>query len=260
MIAGLAGTTQQATAEASFARECGYHAGLLSLSAMKGATLDGMIAHLDAVAHELPIVGFYLQPAVGGVDLPYEFWRRVAEIPNVIAIKIAPFNRYATLDVIRAVADSDRAGDIALYTGNDDNIVADLLTEYRVGERPVALRIVGGLLGQWACWTSKAVALLDDCHAAVARRSIPSELLATGAQLTQVNAAVFDVAHGFSGAIAGVNEVLRRQGLLASNLCLDPHNDLSPGQALAIDECARRFPNLTDDEFVAAHVDEWIKG
>jgi hypothetical protein len=258
LIAGVTGATERACAEAIGARELGYHAALLSLGAMRTATLETLVAHVDAVAREIPVVGFYLQTAVGGVRLPYEFWRRIAEIPSVVAIKIAPFNRYETLEVVRAVADSDRWDRIALYTGNDDNIVADLVTELEVGEQGRRLRIVGGLLGQWACWTSRAVETLDACHAAVRSGAIPAELLATGARLTAANAAIFDVAHRFRGSIAGVNEVLRRQGLLATSLCLDPHNDLSPGQGRLIDDVTRRFPELTDDAFVRENVESWI--
>jgi dihydrodipicolinate synthase/N-acetylneuraminate lyase len=258
LVAGVAGRSDQAVGEARRARELGYDAGLLSLGAMHDASLDAMIAHADRVAREIPLFGFYLQPAVGGVSLPYEFWRRFAEIPNLVAIKIAPFDRYRTLDVVRAVVDAGRVADVALYTGNDDAIVTDLLTEYDVGSERASARIVGGLLGQWACWTSRAVELLAAIQEAVARQTIAPSLLRRGAQLTLANAAIFDVAHGFRGSIAGVNEVLRRQGLLETSLCLDPHADLSPGQALAIDAIARRFPDLTDDEFVRENVDRWM--
>lgn len=258
LVAGVAGQTTQALAEARLARGLGYHAALLSLAALRNATIDAMIAHVDAIAREMPIIGFYLQTAVGGVRLPYDFWRRVAEVPNLLAIKIAPFNRYQTLDVISAVVDAGRADDVALYTGNDDNIVADLLTEFDVGAAPSGVRIVGGLLGQWACWTSCAVRLLEECREAVLTRSISPGLLGLGAQLTRINAAVFDVANGFRGSIAGVNEVLRRQGLLETSLCLDPHADLSPGQAGLIDAVARRFPGHTDDEFVRENAKRWI--
>ncbi|MBC8144694.1 MAG: dihydrodipicolinate synthase family protein [bacterium] len=258
LIAGISGGTSQAIVEARLARDLGYHIGLLSLGALRDAPLDEMVRHIDTVARTIPIMGFYLQPAVGGVALPYEFWTRLAEIPNIVAIKIAPFNRYATLDVVRAIADSGRADEIALYTGNDDNIVADLVTEFDTGSNANPIRIVGGLLGQWACWTSKAVALLSECHQAARARAIPMELLARGAQLTAANAAVFDVVNRFRGSVAGVNEILCRQGLLASSLCLDPHSDLSPGQAKAIDDVCKRYPHLTDDAFVNEHRDRWL--
>jgi len=251
-IAGLCGRTAQAAAEAGLIRSLGYQAGLLSLAAMKGASDKELLAHCRAVAEIIPIVGFYLQPSVGGRTLPYSFWRRFAEIENVVAIKIAPFNRYQTLEVMRAVAESGRR-DIALYTGNDDNIVADLLTPFRFGgsER----RIIGGLLGHWAVWTRRAVELLECC-----RRAKPSaELLRLGAEVTDANAAFFDAANGFAGCIAGVHEVLRRQGLLAGIWCLDPRETLSPGQRAEIDRVYRTYPHLNDDKFVEQHRDAWLR-
>jgi hypothetical protein len=246
LIAGLCGQTKQAAAEARLAREAGYHAGLLSLAALKDASHDELMAHCETVASELPLVGFYLQPAAGGRPLSFAFWRRFVEIPNVIAVKIAPFNRYQTFDVVRAVAESGRAGNIALYTGNDDSIVSDLLTEYAVpterGE--VRLRIVGGLLGHWACWTHKAVELLDECKRARGHQTLPASLLTLAMQVTDCNAAFFDAANGFAGCIPGIHEVLRRQGLLEGIWCLDPNETLSPGQAQEcrpIDACATRI-------------------
>lgn len=253
-VAGVVGPTPQAVAEASTARELGYHAGLLSLSALRDAPEERLLEHARAVAEVLPLFGFYLQPSVGGRVLPYSFWRRFAEIPNVVAVKIAPFDRYRTIDVVRAVADAGRAGEIALYTGNDDSIVADLLTEFRVGG--ARQRIVGGLLGHWAVWTRRAVELLEEIHAAPGPTS---ELLARGAEITDANAAFFDAAHGFRGCIAGLHEVLRRQGLLEGIECLDPHEGLSPGQAEEIDRVYRAYPHLHDDEFVARHRDEWLR-
>jgi hypothetical protein len=191
--------------------------------------------------------------------LSYRFWRRFAEIDAVVAIKIAPFNRYATLDVVRAVAEAGRA-DVALYTGNDDSIVGDLLTPFRfaAGGRVVERRIVGGLLGQWAVWTRRAVELLAECHAAAAQGVVPAELLRRGAEITDANAALFDAAGGFAGCIAGIHEVLRRQGLLAGTWCLDPAEGLSPGQAEEIDRVCRAYPHLADDDFVARHRHEWL--
>jgi dihydrodipicolinate synthase/N-acetylneuraminate lyase len=207
----------------------------------------------------LPLVGFYLQPAVGGRVLPFRFWRQFAEIERVVAIKVAPFDRYRTADVVRAVAESGR--DIALYTGNDDHIVLDLVTPFRflVGGRQVQLRIVGGLLGQWAVWTQRAVELLEECHA-LARKgdAVPAELLRRAAEITDANAAVFDAANGFAGCIAGIHEVLRRQGLLEGIWCLDPRETLSPGQAEEIDRVCRAYPHLRDDEFVVRHRDNWL--
>ena len=259
LIAGICGLTSQAVSEAQLARELGYHAGLLSLGALREATERELIAHCRTVAREIPLVGFYLQPAAGGCLLTFQFWRRFVEIPNVIAIKIAPFNRYQTLDVVRAVAEAGRAGDIALYTGNDDHILLDLLTEFVVptarGEQ--LLRIVGGLLGQWACWTRGAVELLERCKQFRGSKIIPAELLTLAEQLTDANAAVFDAAHGFAGCIAGIHEVLRRQGLLANTLCLDPHERLSPGQAAEITRVCVAYPQLTDEDFVRSNQNDW---
>jgi hypothetical protein len=227
---------------------------------MKSASEDEIIAHCEAVAREIPLVGFYLQPAVGGVILSADFWRRFASIDNVVAIKIAPFNRYQTLDVVRALADSGR-DDIALYTGNDDNIVGDLITPYRFSTEsgPIERRIVGGLLGHWAVWTTSATAILEDCHVAVTSGYVPVTLLRFAAEVTDANAAFFDAANQFAGCIAGINEVLRRQGLLASARCLDPQETLSPGQAEDIDRVCRAYPHLSDDGFVAAHLEEWLR-
>ncbi len=259
-IAGVCGPTTQAVAEASLARELGYHAGLLSLAAFAGEAEHAMIAHAERVARELPLVGFYLQPAVGGPPLSVEFWRAFAAIPNVLAIKIAPFDRYRTLDVVRAVAEVGRAGEIALYTGNDDAIVADLVTPFAhmVAGVPVAQRIVGGLLGQWAVWTRNAVAMLDACHQAVAAGVVPASLLARGARLTEANAVMFDAANNFAGCIPGISEVLRRQGLLANTVALHESEVLSPGQAAELDRIARDMPELADDAFVRQHLDEWL--
>ena len=260
-IGGVCGQTRQALAEATLAGECGYHAGLLGLGAMKNASEDELIAHCRSVADIIPLVGFYLQPAVGGRVLPYSFWRRFAEIENVVAIKIACFNRYQTLDVVRAVAESGRA-DIALYTGNDDNIVMDLLTPFRfsIGGKPVERRIVGGLLGHWAVWTRKAVELLDECHRVVrSGGDIPADLLRRAIEVTDANAAFFDVANNFAGCIAGLHEVLRRQALLEGIWCLDPVETLSVGQADEISRVSRAYPHLNDNDFVREHLDEWLR-
>jgi hypothetical protein len=262
LIAGICGRTPQAVGEAQLACELGYHAGLLSLGALREATERELIAHCRTVAHEIPLVGFYLQPAVGGRLLPFTFWRRFVEIPNVIAIKIAAFNRYQTLDVVRAVAEAGRAGDLALYTGNDDHILLDLLTEWAVptprGTQRV--RIVGGLLGQWACWTRGAVEMLERCKKLRGAKLIPAELLTLAEQLTDANAAVFDAAHGFAGCIAGIHEVLRREGLLTNALGLDPHERLSLGQAAEITRVSAAYPQLTDDDFVRANLNDWLEG
>lgn len=259
-IAGVCGQTAQALAEAEFACEAGYHAALLSLAALRDADEDALVAHCRAVAETIPVVGFYLQPSVGGRVLPFSFWRRFAEIPQVVAIKIAPFNRYQTIDVVRAVAESGR-DEIALYTGNDDNIVLDLLTPFRfcAGAAMRERRIVGGLLGQWAVGTREAARLLEECRRLVAAGGqAPAEMLRKSVELTDVNAAIFDVANQFAGCIAGVHEVLRRQGLLEGIWCLDPHETLGPGQAEEIDRVRRDYPHWFDDRFIAENLDRWL--
>lgn len=260
LIAGLAGRTAQAIAEAKTAREIGYHAGLLSLAAMKGASEDELIAHAQAVAREIALVGFYLQPAVGGLVLPATFWRRFAAIENVVAIKTAPFNRYRTLDVIRGVIAAGAEDRITLYTGNDDHIVLDLVTPFTltVDGRTTTVRIKGGLLGHWSVWVKTAVDLLARIHAAVATGAIPADLLALDAQVTDCNGAVFDVANDFHGVIAGCHEILRRQGLLDGIWCLDPAETLGPGQTAEIDRVCGAYPHLNDDAFVRAHLDRWL--
>ena len=259
MVAGLAGRTAQAAGEAQVARGLGYHAGLLSLAAMKGASEDELIAHAEAIAREIPLVGFYLQPAVGGIVLPVSFWRRFAAIENVIAIKIAPFNRYRTLDVVRGVAEAGAADRITLYTGNDDHIVLDLVTPFTVtvAGRPTTVRIKGGLLGHWSVWVKSAVELLARIHASV-DGPIPADLLALDSAVTDCNAAIFDVANDFHGVICGCHEILRRQGLLEGIWCLDPNETLGPGQVQEIDRVCATYPHLTDDAFVRANVARWL--
>lgn len=259
-IAGLCGLTGQAVAEATLIRELGFRAGLLSLGAWREASEEELLAHCRAVAEVTPLFGFYLQPAAGGRLLPYSFWRRFVEIEKVVAIKIAPFNRYQTLEVVRAVAEAGR-DDIALYTGNDDNIVLDLLTPFRfmVDGRPVERRMVGGLLGHWAVWTRTAVDLHQQCRRlALSGEPVPGEWLRRNVEVTDVNAALFDVAHHFAGCIPGIHEVLRRQGLLEGIECLDPAETLSPGQKEEIDRVYRAYPHLNDDAFVSAHLQEWL--
>lgn len=260
MIAGLAGQTPQATKEAQTARGLGYHAGLLSLAALKGASEDELIGHAQAIAREIPLVGFYLQPAVGGLVLPVSFWRRFAAIENVVAIKIAPFNRYRTLDVVRGVVEAGAAERITLYTGNDDHIVLDLLTPFTVVAKggTSVVRIKGGLLGHWSVWVKRAVELLDRIHASVASDTVPADLLALDSQVTDCNAAIFDVANDFHGVIAGCHEILRRQGLLAGTWCLDPQETLGPGQKEEIDRVCAAYPHLNDDAFVRANLERWL--
>jgi dihydrodipicolinate synthase/N-acetylneuraminate lyase len=250
MIAGVCGPTTQAIAEAELAVSLGYDTALLSLAALGHADNDRLLDHCRRVADIVPVMGFYLQPAVGGRTLDRSFWRRFLEIERVVAIKVAPFDRYRTLDVTAALGESGRR-DVALYTGNDDSIVVDLLTTFRRG-----VRFAGGLLGQWAVWTKSAVELLCRC-----RTAAPEDvrlLLSLGAELTDANAAFFDAAHQFAGCIAGIHEVLRRQGLLAGRWCLDPHEDLSPGQIEEIDRVLAEYPHLADDTFVRENLDRWL--
>ena len=260
MIAGLSGRTAQANAEAQTALAHGYHAGMLSLAPMKGASIDELIEHCNAVAAVIPLIGFYLQTAVGGISLPMDFWRRFASIDNVIAIKMAPFDRYRTLDVIRGVVAAHAEDRVTLYTGNDDHIVLDLLTPFVVPRdgQQVTVRIRGGLLGHWSVWTHRAVEQLERIHAAVAAGAIEPELLALDSRVTDCNSAFFDVAHGFAGCIPGCHEVLRRQGLLAGTWCLDPNETLSPGQAQEIERVCREHADLSDDAFVAAGLPLWL--
>jgi len=260
LIAGVVGRTEQAVAEARAAAGLGYHAVLLSLAAFPGASEDETIAHCRRVGEEMPVVGFYLQPAVGGVPLPFSFWRRFAELESVVGIKIAPFDRYGTLDVVRGVAEAGAGDRIALYTGNDDNILLDLLTPWRLkhGDETVDLRIAGGLLGHWSVWVKSVVELLDRVHAAVAGDRIDRDLLSLAGQITDCNAAFFDVANEFRGCIAGMHEVLRRQGLLEGIWCLDPVETLSPGQTAEIDRVCRAYPHLNDNIFVAENLERWL--
>ena len=259
-VAGIIGDTKQAVREASTAGQLGYHCGLLSLSAMRGASEDELIEHCQAVANVIPVFGFYLQPSVGGIDLPYSFWRRFADIENVVAIKIAAFDRYKTLDVIRAVSDAGR-DEIALYTGNDDNIVGDLVSQYRLTGSDAVMRernFAGGLLGHWAAWTRCAVDLLSKCKDARNDASLLPELLTRNGEVTDCNAVLFDAANQFAGCIPGIMEVLRRQGLVQTNLCLDPNECLSLGQAEQIDRIYSAYPHLTDDDFVKAKLTDWL--
>lgn len=256
LVAGVVGRTTQAVAEAQLARDLGYHAVLVSLAALRGASETELIAHCRAVAAEVPVIGFYLQPAVGGIVLGQSFWREFARIDNVIGIKVAPFNRYATLDVIHGVAESGAGDRVTLYTGNDDHIVLDLILPFRT--EAGILRFAGGLLGHWSVWTQSAVNLLERCKAARGEMAVPTELLALDSAVTDSNSAFFDAANAFHGVIAGCHEVLRRQGLLAGRWCLDPEEDLSLGQLEAIDRVYRRYPELNDDGFVAANLHRWL--
>ena len=302
MVAGVIGKTAQAVREAEIAAALGYDAALLSLAALRDAGNQDVLDHCRQIAAIIPVVGFYLQPAVGGRALDRTFWRGFFDIERVVAVKVAPFDRYRTLDVTTALAESGR-DDVALYTGNDDAIVTDLLTPFPAGSHGRPLHFAGGLLGQWAVWTTRAVEILQRCHdvtrtyltdrdaaAGFSERAVASEprersapakrrarervgesegrspsdndgplrLLALGAELTDANAALFDPAHQFAGCIPGIHEVLRRQGLLAGRWCLDPREDLSPGQMHDIDRVLARYPHLGDDEFVKEHLHRWL--
>jgi hypothetical protein len=260
-IGGVCGPTPQAVAEATLLRDLNFDAALLSLGALRDVSDDLLLDHCRTVANIIPLVGFYLQPAAGGRLLAHRFWRRFADIPSLVAIKIAPFNRYQTLDVVRAISESER-DDVSLYTGNDDNILIDLLTpfHFRVSERLVQRRIAGGLLGHWAVWTHTAVEYYRACRRiATANAPIPPEWLRRNAEITDANAAFFDAAHGFAGCIPGLHRILHRQGLLHGIQCLDPQETLSPGQAEEIDRVCHAYPHLNDDAFVRAHLDDWLR-
>jgi len=255
-IGGICGDTRQACEETATLRRLGYDGGLLSLGALSEASNSELIEHCRIVGETLPVIGFYLQPAVGGRPLNADFWERFVEIESVVAIKVASFDRYQTMEVLRAVAHSGRGSEIALYTGNDDNIVADLLTEFRFGDRTA--HFVGGLLGQWAVWTRRAVELLDSVLEAKRNCTCPYSILSRGAEITDANAAIFDARNQFRGCIPGIHEILARQGLLAGRWCLDEDEALSEGQLEEIDRVCSAYPLLNDDRFVAEHLDRWL--
>jgi dihydrodipicolinate synthetase family protein len=260
MVAGLAGPTEQAVKEARTAVKLGYCAGLLSLAALKGRSHDELLDHCQAIANEIALVGFYLQPAVGGIALDTAFWTRFAAIDNVVAIKVAAFDRYGSLDVVRGVVNAGAENRIALYTGNDDHIVLDLLTPYEIhrdGET-VTVRFVGGLLGHWSVWTYQAIQIYERCRNAAPGGDIAAALLALDSRVTDANSAFFDAANGFKGCIAGCHEVLRRQGLLEGIWCLDPDEGLSPGQMAQIERVYGAHPDLNDDAFVRANLTRWM--
>ncbi len=262
LIAGVCGDTDQAAGEAQIARDLGYDAGLLSLAALGDAGEARLLEHSRTVASILPIVGFYLQPAVGGRVLSYSFWRQFAEIPNVIGIKVAPFNRYMTQDALRAVSHSERASEIALYTGNDDHIVLDLASSWQFPadghtSPPRSVHFSGGLLGHWACWTRPAVTHLERCKEARSSGMIDAQLQTLSGEVTESNAALFDVANNFAGCIAGIHYVLHSQGLMQHPRCLNPNEIMSPGQQELIQSIRAEYPHLTDDEWVAEHLDAW---
>ncbi len=261
MIAGIVGDTKQAIKEARLARDLGYHLGLVSLTALRGKSIDELVDHAGEVAQIIPVMGFYLQEVISKMVLSVEFWRKFVEIPNVMAIKISPFNRYLTLDVLEAVAHSGRAGEVALYTGNDDNIISDLLTryEFNVNGRLVCLHIVGGLLGQWACWTKRAVEYLAQIKTIRGSGTpVPQKMLTLANQLTLANKAIFDADNHFAGCIPGISYVLKQQGLLKELGTLNPDEQLSPGQAEKIDRIRSDYPHLKDDDFVKDNLHKWL--
>ncbi|MCR2822059.1 dihydrodipicolinate synthase family protein [Lederbergia panacisoli] len=259
-IAGICGRTEQAKREAEYAIETGYDLGLVSLGGLNDLTEEQLLTHIKRIADIIPVFGFYLQPLVGGRVLSYEFWKTFADIQNVYAVKIAPFNRYQAFDVVRAVCHSNRNEEIALYTGNDDNIVSDLLTTYQisVGDKKINKKIVGGLLGHWSVWTKRVVDIFKEIKAGQNKEFIPSDLLTLGQQITDANAAFFDPSHDFKGSIAGINEVLARQGLLKGNWCLLEKEKLSPNQMEEIDRVYEQYPHLHDDEFVKSNIEKWF--
>ncbi len=258
LIAGVTGSSRQALWEAQKACDAGFHACMPNLGPLSDASRDELLEHCRKIAEILPIVGFYLQPSAGGRFLSYGFWRHFMDIENVVALKVAPFNRYQTLDVVRALAASGREEEIALYTGNDDSIVSDLLTEFHLENRK--LHFAGGLLGQWAVWTRKAVEMLDRIKTARSDSSADAAgLLALGARLTDANGAIFDARNCFSGCIPGIHEVLRRQGLLEGVWCIDPSETLSPWQAEEIERVGAAYPEFNDDDFVKQHLSEWLQ-
>ncbi len=260
-VAGVCGVTEQAVAEAELAKKYGYDAVLLSPGGLNHLSEDEMVARTAAVASVMPVIGFYLQSAVGGRVFSYNYWERVCAIPNVVAIKCASFNRYTTLDVVRAAAMSNRSDEITLYTGNDDNIVIDLLTKYKFDKNGTTVEkcFEGGLLGHWSVWTAKVVELFRNIKSEKQKDTVSAEMLSLAAAVTDANSAFFDTAHGFKGCIAGLHEVLRRQGLMKNILCLDPNETLSDGQAEQIDRVYTAYPELNDDAFVAANIDAWKK-
>ena len=258
-VAGVCGPTEQAVSEAKLAKQYGYDAVLLSPGGLNDYSEDYMIERTKAVAAQMPVIGFYLQTAVGGRVFSYRYWEQLCAVENVVAIKCASFNRYTTLDVVRAAALSDRSDRITLYTGNDDNIVIDLITKYYFTKegKKVQKSFEGGLLGHWSVWTKSAVEIFERCKAVKQQDSIPEELLTLAAEVTDTNSAFFDTAHNFAGCIAGLHEILRRQGLMDNTYCLNPEEVMSPGQIEELDRVHRMYPHLNDDAFIAAHLAEW---
>ena len=248
-VAGICGPVSQAIKEAEIANKHGYHLGLLSMGGLGSISENELIERTKAVAQVIPVFGFYLQSAVGGRILSYQFWEKFCEIENVYAIKVAPFNRYYTLDVVRAICNSSREKEIALYTGNDDNIINDLITpyEFKVEDRLIKKRIVGGLLGHYAVWTKKSVEIFNQIKEGIRKNNLNyNEMLKIGVEITDMNAALFDVSNNFKGSISGIHEVLRRKGLLKDIYCINPEEKLSPGQSEEISRVINQYSHLVD--------------
>ncbi len=258
-VAGVCGKTEQAVKEAELAKQYGYDAVLLSPGGLNDMSEDYMVERTKAVAEIMPVIGFYLQTACGGRQFTYNYWERVCKTPNVVAIKCASFNRYTTLDVVRAAALSERCNDITLYTGNDDNIVIDLLTKYKFEKdgKTIIKGFDGGLLGHWSVWTKKAVELFEKVQKEKKSDAISSEMLTLAAEVTDTNSAFFDTAHNFSGCIAGLHEILRRQGLMKNIYCLNPEETLSEGQLEELNRVYDMYPHLNDDAFIKDNIEKW---
>ena len=258
-VAGVCGKTEQAVEEAKLAKKYGFDAVLLSPGGLNDQTEDYMVDRTKAVAEIMPVIGFYLQTACGGRLFSYNYWERVCAVKNVVAIKCASFNRYSTLDVVRAAALSDRSEEITLYTGNDDNIVIDLLSKYQFQKNgmTVVKGFEGGLLGHWSVWTKKAVELFERIRKEKENDTVSAEMLTLAAEVTDTNSAFFDTAHNFLGCIAGLHEILRRQGLMKNIYCINPSEGLSDGQLEELDRVCKEYPHLSDDAFIQAHLEEW---
>lgn len=258
-VAGVCGKTEQAVKEATLAKKYGYDAVLLSPGGLNSLSEDELVKRTKAVAEVMPVIGFYLQTAVGGRHFSFEYWQKICEIPNVVAIKAAPFNRYMSLDIARAAALSTRSDEITLYTGNDDNIVIDLLTTYRfdVNGKRYEKGFEGGLLGHWSVWTKRAVELFERCKNEKTNGTISSEMLTLANAVTDSNAVLFDGANAFAGCIPGLHYVLKKQGLMKSLNCINPNEVLSPGQDTEIERIYAMYPNLVDDDFVKENIESW---
>ncbi len=247
-VAGVCGKIPQACSEALLAKELGYDAVLLSPGGLADLSEEDLLDRTREVAKIMPVIGFYLQEAVGGRKLSRKYWKELSDIDGVAAIKCACFDRYRTQDLVKGVMESARADEVALYTGNDDHIVMDLLTPFEHNGKKKYF--VGGLLGQWSVWTNRAVEIFNCCKETRETGIIPAELLTVAEHLTEANGAVFDVANRFAGCIPGLHYILRKQGLMETIYCLNPDETLSEGQAEEIDRLWTAYPEIADDSFV----------